>query len=254
MYAPGVNIHRTPFGGRAHEYFSEDPYLSGIAAEWEIESIQSYGVIVYVKHYAFNDQECNRNGIGIWLNEQAAREIYLKPFMYACSSDKGNAHAVMSSFNRAGCGWTSANKGLITNILRDEFGFDGFVLTDMADSNGTAYMSCLDGMMAGTDAWLSSGKNHTFTSYKSNAAVCNAMREAAHRILYTMCNYSATMNGYSNNTRMVRVYTWIEITLITLVTVFSVCTACAIAMYCISKVKDSKTEQSKQPNNKKSTK
>lgn len=120
MYAPCVNIHRTPYGGRAHEYFSEDPLLSGLAAESEINGIQSYGVIVHVKHYIFNDQECNRNGIGIWLDEQTARQIYLEPFEYACSSERGNAHAVMSSFNRAGCTWTSAHEGLITNILRDE--------------------------------------------------------------------------------------------------------------------------------------
>lgn len=162
MWIPGINIHRTPYGGRAHEYFSEDPYLTGICAQAEIQGLQAYGVIAYPKHYAFNDQEANRNGIAIWVNEQAAREIMLRPWKYACAENRGNAHGVMSSFNRVGNIWSSGSGDLINGILRGEFGFHGIIITDMADANGTVYMSCLDGIMAGTDIWLSSGKDHSF--------------------------------------------------------------------------------------------
>lgn len=234
MWIPGINLHRTPYSGRNHEYFSEDPLLTGLAAQYETEAIQHYQVIVFPKHFIFNDQEANRNGIAIWLNEQSAREIYLAPWKYACGSGKGNAHGVMTSFNRAGCGWTSASKALITGILREEFGFDGFIITDMADANGTEYMSCLDGIVAGTDTWLSSGKNHSFAEYKNNATVVNAMRDACHRVLYSVANNSAAMNGISSATSFVRVYTWWEITVVSLTVAFSLLTAASLVMLFLS--------------------
>lgn len=114
-------------------------------------------------------------GIAIWLNEQAAREIYLRPWRYACSPMYGNAHGAMSSFNRVGNLWTSGSNALVNGILRGEFGFNGMIVTDMADANGTVYMSCVDGIMAGTDLWLSSGKDHSFAAYRQNATVVRAM-------------------------------------------------------------------------------
>lgn len=234
MWIPGINIHRTPYGGRAHEYFSEDPYLTGICAQAEIQGIQEYGVIAYPKHYAFNDQEANRNGISIWLNEQEAREIILRPWKYACSPKRGAAHGTMSSFNRVGNIWTSASDGLVNGILRDEFGFNGIIITDMADANGTVYMSCVDGITAGTDIWLSSGKDHSFMAYRDNATVANAMREACKRVLYNTCNYSAAMNGYSASTQLVRVYTWWEIAVIGLLAVSALLTAASVVMLCIA--------------------
>lgn len=235
MWIPGMNMHRTPYGGRAHEYFSEDPFLTGKMAEYEIKSIQSKGVIAYPKHYIFNESEVNRNGIGIWLSEQAAREIYLEPWKYAASMQRGNAHALMSSFNRAGCKWTSADVGLITNILRNEFGFDGFILTDMAEGNAASVMKILDGVMAGTDLWFSSSmQTHTLAPYKDNAAVCQKMREASHRILYNVCNYSAAMNGWSADTRAVLSLAWWQISLIAAIIALGVLTAAGIAMYVLS--------------------
>ena len=234
MWIPGINIHRTPYGGRAHEYFSEDPYLTGICAQTEIEGIQAYGVIAYPKHFIFNDQEANRNGIGIWLNEQEAREIMLRPWKYACGAARGQAHGVMSSFNRVGNTWSSGSNGLINGILRSEFGFNGIIITDMADANGTVYMSCVDGIMAGTDIWLSSGKDHSFMAYRGNAAVVNAMREACKRVLYNVCNYNAVMNGYSANTQIVRVYTWWEIALISALAAFTLLTAASVVMLCLA--------------------
>ncbi len=238
MWIPGINIHRTPYGGRAHEYFSEDPYLTGICAQAEIGGIQRYGVIAYPKHFALNDQEAARNGIATWLNEQEAREIMLRPWKYACSPRRGAAHGVMSSFNRVGNIWSSASDGLVNGILREEFGFNGIIITDMADANGTVYMSCVDGIVAGTDIWLSSGKDHSFMAYRSNATVARAMREACKRVLYNVCNYSAAMNGYSAGTQLVRVYTWWEIAVIGLLIGAAVLTAGSAAMLCAADVQE----------------
>ncbi len=215
MYLPGVNLHRTPFGGRAHEYFSEDPYLSGIAVSSEIQGLQAKGVIPYVKHYVFNDQEDSRIGIGIWLNEQSARELYLLPFEYAVAPSKGNAHGVMSSFNRAGCIWTSASSALMETILRGEFGFDGVVLTDMALGQN-AYMS-YDSFVYGTDLFLDpSGAKTQFNSYASSTVFRQSVRQAIHRYLYTIVNHSAAMNGFSAASEIVSVMPWWQLLILVL--------------------------------------
>ncbi len=215
MYLPGVNLHRTPFGGRAHEYFSEDPYLSGIAVSSEIQGLQAKGVIPYVKHYVFNDQEDSRIGIGIWLNEQSARELYLLPFEYAVAPSKGNAHGVMSSFNRAGCIWTSASSALMETILRGEFGFDGVVLTDMALGQN-AYMS-YDSFVYGTDLFLDpSGAKTQFDSYASSTVFRQSVRQAIRRYLYTIVNSSAAMNGFSAASEIVPVMPWWQLLILVL--------------------------------------
>lgn len=241
MYLPGVNIHRTPFGGRAHEYFSEDPYLSGVAVEYEVKGIQNKGVIPYVKHFAFNDEEDNRSGVSIWLNEQSAREIYLKPFEYAVSPSHGNAHGVMSSFNRAGCIWTSASSELIQGILRDEFGFDGVVLTDMAGSNGAYYMTYLDGFMNGTDLFLDgSGSEQALDSYAKNATFANKVRDAVHRYLYVVSHYSAAMNGMTSSSKVVKAIPWWQALLIAFVVIFFVLSAISIVFMVLSYLKKRK--------------
>lgn len=172
----------------------------------------------------------------MWLNEQSAREIYLRPWKYAVSPKRGNSHAVMTAFNRTGAKWASADSALI-DILRDEFGFDGFILTDMADSNGATYMTTLDGMLAGTDAWLSSGNDHSFEQYRGNATIENLMRESVHRIMYVTANYSAAMNGMSTTTKIIPLMAWWEGVLIAVLVVFGVLTAGSIALLVISLLK-----------------
>lgn len=195
LYANATNIHRTPFGGRSHEYYSEDPYLSAMASVAEITGIQSKGVIAHVKHIAFNDQEDQRAGGAVWLNEQSAREIYLMPFEYALSSKEGmgNAHAVMSAMNRVGATWVGASDELLNGIMRSEWGFDGYCITDMAASNTAYIMTYQDGIPGGTDLFLGSGSRTALDAYKSNATFAQAMREACHRILYVISNYSAAV-------------------------------------------------------------
>ncbi|MDD2957085.1 MAG: glycoside hydrolase family 3 N-terminal domain-containing protein [Lachnospiraceae bacterium] len=208
LYLPGINIHRSPYGGRTNEYFSEDPLLTGLMCESEITGVQENGVIAHVKHFIFNDEEAQRNGICIWLNEQAAREIYLRPWEYAVNPSRGNAHAVMSSFNRAGALWTSASENLVQSILRGEFGFDGYVITDMASSNAALFMTYVDGFMNGTDLYLGSGSESALNEYKASATFANRIRESVHRILYVLSNYSAVMNGISTSQQFVNITPW----------------------------------------------
>lgn len=207
LYATGINMHRTPYGGRAHEYFSEDPFLTGLAVCYEVEGMQSKGVIPTLKHFAFNDEEDQRGGICIWLNEQSAREIYLKPFEMAMRPSMGNAHGVMTSFNRAGCIWTSASSELMINIARKEWNFDGYSITDMAEAFKW-YMTYDDGIMNGTDTYLGAGDEYALADYAYSIPFRIRMRESCHRVLYVICNYSAAMNGLSASTKIVPITPW----------------------------------------------
>lgn len=130
IYAPGVNIHRSPFGGRCSEYFSEDPFISGMMGAAEVQGIQSRGVLPTVKYFVANEQETHRSigGDLSWLSEQALREIYLKPFEYTVKL--GETRGIMTSFNRIGTRWTGGDYRLLTEILRNEWGFNGLVICD----------------------------------------------------------------------------------------------------------------------------
>lgn len=186
VYAPAVDIHRTPFSGRNFEYYSEDGLLSGKSAAAFVSGINSKGVFTYVKHFALNDQETNRDkGVSVWANEQAIREVYLKAFEIPVK--EGKTTAIMSSYNRIGGTWSGADKGLMTNVLRKEWGFKGMVVTDM---NLYDYQNVDQGIRAGNDMMLSSfGKEPTKLSNTNTGK--QAMRRATHNILYTLANSSA---------------------------------------------------------------
>ncbi len=206
IYGPGVNIHRTPYSGRNFEYYSEDPFISGKTCAAEVSGIQSKGVYVYMKHFALNDQETARDGISVWTNEQAAREIYLQAFEYPV--EEANAYCVMTSFNRIGCVWAGGDYNLLTNILRGEWGMEGFAVTDFSNSND--YMDVVQGVLAGGDAWDCNDATKwtdKLREYQDDATVVSAMRQATARILYTVANSNA-MNGVSPNMQVVEVITW----------------------------------------------
>ena len=245
MYANAANIHRTPFGGRSHEYFSEDPYLSGMASIAEINGMQSVGVIAHVKHIAFNDQEDQRAGGAVWLNEQSAREVYLLPFEYALSSAEGmgNAHGVMSAMNRVGAIWVGASDNLLNNIMRDEWAFDGYCITDMAASNTAFIMTYQDGIPNGTDLYMGSGSESALSSLKSNVTFACALREASHHILYAIANYSAAMNGMTPTTPVGSADWWWRTALIAAISVVAVITAGSAAMYVVSVIKENKAKK-----------
>ena len=190
-YAPAMNIHRSAFSGRTFEYFSEDSLLSGVMASSEISGAKSKGVYSFMKHFALNDQETKRTEmLCTWTNEQAMREIYLKPF--EMSVKEGGAQAVMSSFNYIGYTYAGASSNLLQTVLRDEWGFKGFVLTDYF--GGYGYQNADQEVRAGNDSMLATTKITNHITDKSATSV-KAMRQAAHNILYTAANSWQYANG-----------------------------------------------------------
>ena len=190
-YAPAMNIHRNAFSGRTFEYFSEDALLSGVMASNQIAGARSKGVYSFMKHFAMNDQETKRTEmLCTWSNEQAMREIYLKPF--EMSVKEGGAQAVMSSFNYIGNTYAGGNAALLQTVLRDEWGFRGFVLTDYF--GGYGYQNADQEVRAGNDSMLATTKITNHITDKSATSV-KAMRQAAHNILYTAANSWQYANG-----------------------------------------------------------
>ena len=185
-YGPAMNTHRTAFAGRNFEYYSEDGVLSGSMAANAIIGAQEHGVYAYMKHFALNDQESNRCAmLCTWSTEQAIREIYLKPFEIAVK--EGGSMAVMSSFNYIGNRWAGGSSTLCENVLRDEWGFEGFVETDYFGVYG--YMSADQAVRNGTDLMLVNYATATNDmQYTETAGAQQALRESVHRILYVVVN------------------------------------------------------------------
>lgn len=204
IYGPGVNMHRSPFGGRAFEYPSEDPFLAGVCEAYETMGIQSKGCMAYAKHFALNDMETNRINCGIWSNEQASREIYLKAFEIVFK--QGGARATMSAYTRIGTKWNGACKEMMTDILRNEWGYTGITISDWVTKDSG--MSLLDGVLAGTDSF---DANNEFAAelekYKDNAAVMTAVRNATKRLIYNVVRTNA-MNNFDRNTYVISVTPW----------------------------------------------
>ncbi|MEQ2442979.1 glycoside hydrolase family 3 N-terminal domain-containing protein [Pseudoflavonifractor sp. CLA-AP-H29] len=209
-YAPAMNIHRSPFGGRNFEYYSEDPFLSGVMGAATVSGAGSKGVYCTIKHFAVNDQETNRvnNGVSSWVNEQAMREIYLKPFEYTVKNaaqtvnyisdelgtmsqqEMAGCTAVMSSYNRLGATWAGGSEALMQTVLRDEWGFEGLAITDF---DLYEYMYPDQAIAAGTDLILSTDAMKGLEDTSSPTAL-NNLRESCHDILYTVVHSNA-MNG-----------------------------------------------------------
>ena len=204
LYGTGINIHRSAYGGRAFEYYSEDPVLTGLIAAAEVRGIQSNGVYCYMKHCVLNDMENNREGLCVWANEQTIREVYLRAFEIAI--EQGGAYNVMTGFNRIGTEWTG-EQGFVNNVLRDEFGMRGFAVTDWYDER-TWYMTSYGGILGGNDLpdgqYLNGSVNDLNIYKQGYGSLAWAMRESAHRILYTVAHSSA-MNGYKSGTKIIPV-------------------------------------------------
>ena len=229
-YGPAMNIHRTPFAGRNFEYYSEDPFLSGVMGKNEVQGAARKGLYGFVKHFALNDQETHRdqNGLITFSNEQAMREIYFRPFEILLKQnnvtvkyneairDANNVitgyklkyaeipatTAIMSSFNRLGPTWAGGNYDLITGVLREEFGFEGFVLTDY-DTGNYMVNNTKQMLEAGGDAKLNTiGTWDGLTKGdKINENVAYA-KDAAKHILYCVVN-SAAMNGFAHGAKII---------------------------------------------------
>ena len=243
-YGPGMNIHRTPFAGRNFEYYSEDPYISGVLGKAEVNGAAQKGMYAFIKHFAVNDQETHRDerGLATFVEEQAIREIYLKPFEItivdneveifyneAIKDAEGNitgytkktttvpaATAVMTSFNRIGATWAGGHYYLITQVLRNEWGFNGFVLTDYEVGAGKgSYMGTLQSLAAGGDAKLKTvGMDALFGfDITKHPEYYGYGRDAAHHILYTVVN-SSGMNGFVHGVEFVNGFAYYKIILI----------------------------------------
>ncbi|MFA6796573.1 MAG: glycoside hydrolase family 3 N-terminal domain-containing protein, partial [Bacilli bacterium] len=241
-YAPGLNTHRTPYGGRNYEYFSEDGFLAGKLAAREIQGVKTKGVVVYAKHFALNDQELHRHGICIFSNEQAIREVYLKSFQYAV--EDGEATGVMSSFNRIGCTWTGAHKGLLTEVLRNEWGFKGCVVTDYATSSD--WMPLTAGLEAGNTLWLYTEEGMYDDKFVNLANTDKYLlqlgKQACHDILYSYVNSSA-MNGYTSDvTNLSKTIPWWKPTIIAIDVFKGILAAGCITML-VLKIREQKGEK-----------
>ena len=198
LYGPGANTHRTPYGGRNFEYYSEDGFLAGEIGYAEINGILSKGVDVVMKHFALNDTEQNRLGQAAWLTEQAAREIYLKAFQKALEENGGRG-GIMTAYTRWGTTWSAANYGLMSGILRGEWGNTSMHITDnMITPNCNAVDAIIAGGVTCFDAMMNYATSDIKTATDDPVFV-NAMVEAMHYNLYTIIN-SAAMNGVGENT------------------------------------------------------
>lgn len=223
IYAPGVNIHRSPFGGRCSEYFSEDPFISGMMGAAEVQGIQSRGVLPTVKHFVANEQETHRSigGDLSWLSEQALREIYLKPFEYTVKL--GETRGIMTSFNRIGTRWTGGDYRLLTEILRNEWGFNGLVICDF--NTIPQYMIPRMMFYAGGSLDLATQQSAMWTDCDtSDAGDAIVLMRAVKDVMYALVNSNA-MNaeviGYNPPIWQEYLH-WINIGAFTLVSVWLV--------------------------------
>ena len=182
-YAPGMNTHRTAFGARNYEYFSEDGVLAGNMGAKAVEGAGNYGVYSYIKHFAM--YEGNAKMVSVWSNEQAIREIYLKPF--EISVKQGGANAVMVSWSFLGDKWTGECSNLMNTVLRDEWGFRGMALTDFFRNNGHGFMNADAALANGVDAMLSTfnGEENNVANPEHPTSVLQ-MRNACKNVMYTV--------------------------------------------------------------------
>lgn len=199
LYAPAVNMHRSPFNGRNYEYYSEDSYLSGIMCGRTVEGCKQAGIYCYVKHFLCNDGEAGifRDGVYIWMTEQNIRETYLEPFRIMVE-DYG-ATGLMTSYNRVGAVWAGGSEALLTGVLRDEWGFNGAVITDYSDHH--VFMNGDQSLRAGgslwMDGWLSDG---TYACETSSNSFQQELRRASKNIIYMYLNARAVNQDYCAET------------------------------------------------------
>lgn len=198
-YAPGANLHRSPFGGRNFENYAEDSYLTGMICTKTVQGALDAGIYTYVKHFAAYGQETYRDGLYCWMSEQTLRELYLSPFKRAID---GGATGVMTAFTRIGGVWTGGSRGLLTDLLRNEWNFKGTVITEYADHH--EYINADQMLIAGGDLWMCSWNNDGWfryfdKSYEENAAFVTALRTASKRVIYTGLNAAYRNSIYNEN-------------------------------------------------------
>lgn len=207
-YAPAANMHRTPFGGRNYEYYSEDEFISGIMAAKTVEGSLDAGTYCYMKHLICYEQDSMRDSLYTWMTEQALREIYLEPFQIAIK--EGGLSGIMTSYNRLGAVWAGGSKALMTDVIRDEFGFQGCIITDYSDHQNFMIMD--QALRAGGDLWMDGFVMGDFAYETESNSFKQELRRACKNILYMWTNA-----GYECQivrpveTKQVSLVTWIQI-------------------------------------------
>lgn len=214
FFAPAMNLHRTPYNARNDEYYSEDPILTNYTGAEVVKNARSKGCLPVAKHFAFNDQESGRMGISVFMTEQKARETELRGFEGAVDA---GVLAMMTSFNRIGIIWSSGHTGLMQNILRGEWGYKGFLMTDMLISQMANYMTVKEGVIGGTtlmgissDSLAGSdGPWSYFTAdgISGDRTMVQAVRDNTKYLLYALANSNA-MNGLNETSKVVQKMTW----------------------------------------------
>ena len=258
MIGPGMNIHRHAYNSRGAEYYSEDPILTGYIGSAVVQGAQSKGTLINIKHAAFNDQEINRSGIAVFMNEQKAREMELrglqqafeangKPASFVNDETKADTYTtgalgVMSSYNRIGAVAPSANVGVQVQIMRNEWGFKGYNVTDFTGVSLKA--SPKESILAGTTAFCGFGISEEITYWNEEALsgdrdMLLAIKQDLHYLLYALAN-SAAMNGVNSTTHSVDVMTWWRATYMTCIGVFAAATLAGLVAYSVSRVRKPK--------------
>ena len=247
LYGPGANTHRTPYGGRNFEYYSEDGFLAGEMAYSEVSALLDHGIDVVFKHFALNDTEQDRLGQAAWLTEQTAREVYLKAFQKALEENDGRG-GVMTAYTRWGTTWSGYNQKLMTGILRGEWGNQAMYITDniltqYCDASAAIVaggVTCFDAMMS----YATDDLKETVGGENPDPVVVNALVEAMHHNLYTIIN-SAAMNGIGEDTVVTAVTPATMRLLKTVTVVLAVLSVPFIVLWIIGSAKLKKTEEYK---------
>lgn len=235
IQAPGMNLHRNTYNARNHEYFSEDPVLTSAIGMAYSAGGKSRGCIMIAKHLAFNHQEANRAGLSTFFNEQAGRENELRAFQHLLSTN--TSMGVMTAFNRVGVDYAGAHDGLINQILRGEWGYEGFIVTDMID--GADYMNWLDVTAVGGGNLLTTSAYETSDIGTMAASKDRIEKDTAFQLsLKSNVKYwahalagSSLMNGLTSDTRVVFRYTWWQWCAFAVCGVFAVLCAASMALY-----------------------
>ena len=243
LYGPGANTHRSPYSGRNFEYYSEDAVLSSEMAHYEVKGIEEKGVFVVYKHFALNDCEQDRIGLGVWLNEQAAREIYLRAFQGGLEDSQAGGNGVMMAYTRWGVQWSGANAGLVKGILNEEWGCNGLQITDNVLNT---MVNAVDGVMGGTTTFDSMMAfmvtDNGLAKFENDPIVVNAMREASHHNLYAIVN-SQAMNGMGPDTTVKALVPGIITTLGIMAVIFWAIFAVSLVLWLTKRSKFLKTEE-----------
>lgn len=240
-WSPGANIHRTPFSGRNFEYFSEDSVLSYEGSAAVVKGMQSKSLISCIKHFVGNDQETQRTGLATFTTEQAFREIDLRAFEGAFV--KGGALGTMTSFNRIGCTAVPHSSALLKGVLREEWGFKGFNITDACGSR--SYIHSIESMAAGTDmfcmAYESRAQEIISAIGKGDGYLQQCLREANQHIYYAL-SHSNLINGMSSNMRIITITPWWQPVVIVIDVALGLATAGCAVWLAISFVKSKKNK------------